>query len=60
MLHVTQLDRIVDVVEEASRGRVVTLLEKTLGKWLNSFVIRFFGGFLPFVFGGGEVGVRSA
>ena len=31
MLHVTQLDRIVDVVEEASRGRVVTLLEKILG-----------------------------
>eukprot|EP00438_Fugacium_kawagutii_P034020 Skav221004 [mRNA] locus=scaffold1846:71194:78195:+ [translate_table: standard] len=31
MLHVTQLDRIVDVVEEASRGRVVTLLEKTPG-----------------------------
>ena len=31
MLHVTQLDRIVDVVEEASRGRVCTLLEKTLG-----------------------------
>eukprot|EP00435_Cladocopium_sp_Y103_P012392 s1020_g3.t1 len=28
MLHVTQLDRIVDVVEEASRGRVCTLLEK--------------------------------
>ena len=26
MLHVTQLDRIVDVVEETSRGRVVTLL----------------------------------
>ena len=53
MLHVTQLDRIVDVVEEASRGRVVTLLEKTL-VWLNSFVIGFF------VFFWGEVGVRSA
>ena len=26
MLHVTQLDRIVDVVEETSKGRVVTLL----------------------------------
>ena len=38
MLHVTQLDRIVDVVEEASRGRVCTLLEKTLGShviWVN-------------------------
>ena len=31
MLDVSQLDRIVDVVEEASKGRVVTLLEKTLG-----------------------------
>ncbi|CAE7243446.1 cdkal1 [Symbiodinium sp. CCMP2592] len=28
MLHVTQLDRIVDVVEETSKGRVVTLLDK--------------------------------
>lgn len=58
MLHVTQLDRIVDVVEEASRGRVVTLLEKTL-VWLNSCVICFFGGFLPFFWGGSwsKVGV---
>ena len=31
MLHVTQLDRIVDVVEETSKGRVVTLLAAWLG-----------------------------
>jgi hypothetical protein len=36
MLHVTQLDRIVDVVEEASRGRVCTLLEKTLGSHVTA------------------------
>ena len=41
MLHVTQLDRIVDVVEEASKGRVVTLLEKTPGKplaWMIYYI----------------------